>query len=810
VNNGARIALLVRFNPEECTTSEIDLSKFKCIDRHLTIDLFYDQTSTGKQFSIAHYTEEFVNKQDKSITIKQRVFYDESGKVIYVQAKMHTNGIQKNINLSSSDLTNSNLVAFKLLNAILEEKIKLCDDLLEKSNKSEQELSGLFLKCLKDKTKMLVYDKKFEEFVFIIKKLNRLMGRYKDQRNKLAIKIQEMLHQKWYDIEAKAKKLLMKSSDLSDSDTSEHDDEHHIDTTKAKTTLRSSKEPNKTTRQQLIDQLWFYQEQLMQISKKKRNKILEKVKLLEKIRYILLLLAFNEYDDSDAQSLKALSKKDADLIKKLEIEAYSHTEATITLLYSQFEDACLNADLENVKFIFRYVQHKINKALCTKILKEALKLNPLQNEDSCRKNDNLIAIMKFLYENSPIYNMFVPKFSETISGILKESGPGWTSTSKKIFPLFQAAFNHNLILFNTLLEQGASPNSAGIYDLATKKVTIILKACCELKLDFMKSLLQWGATIQYNTLHTLSISYNCIPANTSSALRKSSVLRKREQDEITTAITITVFRNTDSILYLFISNKKNGELEEQDLDFFEKSLVKNSSLLEIMIAFQLLVSNYYSSFYLSLRSDKQSVPNNRILFCGSENDLHKQLSTLVNHQKPRGLLYAYYLPKDDFANVFRAIRILYTQLVSMIGDYNINKLVENILSANAMLEQEKNDDYTLQLKQAYMHSACLLLSFKDQLDQDDLTTLGSIFLNLKESLHDSQKDQFASMADKYMLVLASNIKEAKLLETLPEQPPATVLFSSSITTKQEEALIPAQVTSAAKEDQQLLVGGPSI
>ena len=750
---------------------DLDLSRegYRYHSRHVTIDYFYFSTiGSPHHLGFAywlHYKETYTNGRD---FLEIRTYLDDK-KRPYIDAKICSPDPDDDkkqtytlYSLSSNkqDLLLANgKIAGDILFKLLQEQKHLYINWMEETYKLEDKLceqreayfNNPTIKNLDD------YKKTMEYFNLLIEKINRLLveDKRKDMR---AIFLKKDFEKMLEFAQKQASKKIQ--SPVKKDDCSDDEVECLIDTTKH-LTLSKPKEKNP------IDKLQALSIELERHSAKPSLKwpdLINIKEIIEKIQNESLCILLDE------ENLLHKNEKIRQSVLYLRNTTYIKNKQIILQLYHEFTQACLNGDFEVVKSIFEHVQYKIDEQLLLDILTVGINLQQLNDAKDKKTNRQIINILTFLFEQSPLYKLVITTLDTTrcplqFSIDIVTRPDSCRKYYIKITTLIILAMHNNLLLFKLLLEQGIPVNQPSLLFVDSEQKMLEIKACCYITgmfnlkniNDFINLLLQYGAIVNESNMFMVCEYQPKVVSeiplqqffSIAQRLANKSPIGKLTYYNLTSPHTINLTSLNPALFYFVHGHARKHTLLSQDIDFLKDCLIKRSDVNEILLSLGQLVFFYCVGMPKIIIRNSESEGSKRNIFFNSDTPKIPH-----NTGDPTNIVYMYSLnsklsDQETRDNMATILNLLYDQLITIFNSCRISNAHEKInlfvsimlLQNDTIKEQMPISSYTnnilvlfdiLSLRSACLNVARWLFSVKASLTTDDIEQIKNINIKLAE------------------------------------------------------------------------------
>ena len=326
-------------------------------------------------------------------------------------------------------------------------------------------------------------------------------------------------------------------------------------------------------------------------------------------------------------------------------------------MYPEFTQACLNGDFEVVKSIFEHVQYKIDEQLLLDILTVGINLQQLNDAKDKKTNRQIVNILTFLFEQSPLYKLVITTLDTTRCPLQFSmdivTGPDSRREYYiKITTLIILAMHNNLLLFKLLLEQGIPVNQPSLLFVDSKQKMLEIKACCYIAdifnlkniNDFINLLLQYGAIVNESNMFMVCEYQPKVVSeiplqqffSIAQRLANKSPIGKLTYYNLTSPHTINLTSLNPALFYFVHGRAHKHILLPKDIDFLKDYLIKRSDVNEILLALGQLVFFYCVGMpkiiivYIYSLNSKLSDQETRDNMATILNLLYDQLITIFN------------------------------------------------------------------------------------------------------------------------------------------------------------------------------------
>ncbi len=750
---------------------DLDLSRegYRYHSRHVTIDYFYFST-IGLPHHLSfeywlHYKETYTNGRD---FLEIRTYLDDK-KRPYIDAKicsLDPDDDEKrtytayDLSSNKQDLLLANSkIAGDILFKLLQEQKHLYINWMEETYKLEDKLCEQREAYFNNSTVKNLdnYKKTMEYFNLLIEKINRLL--VEDKRKDMRAVFLKKDFEKMLEFAQKqaSKKI---QSPVKKDDCSDDEVECLIDTTKH-LTLSKPKEKKP------IDKLQALSLELERHSAKPSLKwpdLLNIKGIIEKIQNESLCILLDE------ENLLHKNEKIRQSVLYLRKTTYIKNKQIILQLYHEFTQACLNGDFEVVKSIFEHVQYKIDEQLLLDILAVGINLQQLNDAKDKKTNRQIINILTFLFEQSPLYKLVITTLDTTRCPLQFSidivTGPD--SCKKyyiKITTLIILAMHNNLLLFKLLLEQGIPVNQPSLLFVDSKQKMLEIKACYYIAdifnlkniNDFINLLLQYGAIVnESNMLMVCEYQPKVVSEiplqqffSIAQRLANKSPIGKLTYYNLTSPHTINLTSLNPALFYLVHGRARKHTLLSQDIDFLKDYLIKRSDVNEILLSLGQLVFFYCVGMPKIIIRNSESDGSKRNIFFNSDTPKIPH-----NTGDPTNIVYMYSFnsklsDQETRDNMAAILNLLYDQLITIFNSCRISNAHEKInlfvsimlLQNDTIKEQMPISSYTnnilvlfdiISLRSACLNVARWLFSVKASLTTDDIEQIKNINIKLAE------------------------------------------------------------------------------
>lgn len=391
-------------------------------ENHLRIDKSFHKRNS--QLSCAHLTQVYQHRDSATHSLQLHVHFNEKNQIISIKITCSDNLARAEIKLNSTQqkqIIQQCKEPFEILEKLQRKQVIHFQQLLQKSNQLQQQLSLIYPHIRNDRYKKK-YLEKADEFIKLIKEINLYTTASRDLRDKVIRKIVDIIN----DTQPVFGNKQSKSESSKDISEIKH--------SSAVTETASLLLPQYVQPKELDKKI-----NLLLVELKKLKLRIQEQSFVA--QHLIDYKILKEKLGIEYAKLCTSKKYHSKFIEAIELQLLEHHGLSINEI---FEKAIFKGDLESVKQLLEHVNYDFEPfAFLDKLTKET--------------SSNVLEVLHYLNEHSLGYKNLVKIWQYTQISI---NTPDCENCSAPI--LFVLALQDNHAIFKILLEQGLDANFSGL------------------------------------------------------------------------------------------------------------------------------------------------------------------------------------------------------------------------------------------------------------------------------------------------------------------------------------------------------------